>query len=50
MALPLTAIEYVFVTLLAVVILGEVVPPLRWAGIALVVLGVTLISMSSVTR
>jgi len=44
-ALPMTAIEYGFAAVLAVVILKEVVSPLRWAGILLVVLGVILISM-----
>jgi drug/metabolite transporter (DMT)-like permease len=44
-ALPLTALEYGFAAALAVLLLNEVVPPLRWAGIVLVVLGVILISM-----
>ncbi|TLY38744.1 MAG: DMT family transporter [Nitrospirae bacterium] len=44
-ALPMTAIEYGFAAVLAVVILKEVVSPMRWAGIVLVVLGVILISM-----
>ncbi|MDM7998204.1 MAG: EamA family transporter [Acidobacteriota bacterium] len=43
-ALPMTAIEYGFAALLAVVILKEVVPPVRWAGIALVIVGVILIA------
>ena len=42
-ALPLTAIEYGFAALLAVAILNESVPPVRWLGIALVVIGVILI-------
>jgi drug/metabolite transporter (DMT)-like permease len=45
-ALPLTAIEYGFAALLAVVILKEQVPPMRWAGIALVLVGIVLISRS----
>jgi len=44
-ALPMTAIEYGFAAVLAVLILKEVVSPVRWAGILLVVLGVILISM-----
>ena len=44
-ALPMTAIEYGFAAVLAVLILKEVVSPLRWAGILLVVLGVVLIGM-----
>ena len=44
--LPLTAIEFAFAAALAVVILNETVPALRWAGIALVILGVILISLA----
>lgn len=43
-ALPMTAIEYAFAALLAVAILKEQVPPGRWIGISLVILGVILIS------
>ncbi|HVT57336.1 MAG TPA: DMT family transporter [Thermoanaerobaculia bacterium] len=43
-ALPLTALEYLFAALLAILFLKEVVTPLRWAGIALVIAGVMLIS------
>src|SRR3984893_18580792 len=43
-ALPLTALEYAFAAVLSVAVLKEVVPPLRWAGIALVIWGVVLIS------
>ncbi len=46
-ALPLTALEYGAAAVLSVVLLKEVVPPLRWAGIALVILGVVLISYAS---
>jgi len=42
-ALPLTAVEYGFAAVLAVLILKERVPPIRWAGIALVILGVIFI-------
>ena len=42
--LPMTAIEYGFAAILAVLILKESVPPVRWAGIVLVVLGVILIA------
>lgn len=44
-ALPLTALEYVIAAVLGIVYLKEPVPPLRWAGIALVVAGVMLISL-----
>jgi len=43
-ALPMTAIEYGFAAVLAVLILKERVPPIRWGGIALVVLGVIFIA------
>jgi drug/metabolite transporter (DMT)-like permease len=42
--LPMTAIEYGFAALMAVTILKESVPPVRWIGIAFVVLGVILIA------
>ena len=45
-ALPMTAIEYGFAALLAVLILKESVPPVRWAGIACVIVGVILIARS----
>jgi drug/metabolite transporter (DMT)-like permease len=44
-ALPLTALEYVFAVILSVLILKEAVPGLRWAGIALVIGGVILIGL-----
>jgi drug/metabolite transporter (DMT)-like permease len=43
-ALPMTAIEYGFAALMAVTILKESVPPIRWMGILLVVIGVFLIA------
>ena len=45
-ALPMTAIEYGFAAFLAIIILKESVPPLRWAGISLVIIGVILIARS----
>jgi EamA-like transporter family. len=46
-ALPLQALNYVLVALLAKYLLHEQVSPLRWAGIALVCVGVMLITKSS---
>jgi drug/metabolite transporter (DMT)-like permease len=43
-ALPMTAIEYGFAALMAVTILKESVPPARWIGIVLVMVGVILIA------
>ena len=45
-ALPFTAIEYAFAAILAMIFLKEQVPPLRWAGIVLVILGVIFIARS----
>ena len=41
---PLTSISYIFTTLIAIFLLGEVVPPVRWIGILCVMLGVGLIA------
>jgi drug/metabolite transporter (DMT)-like permease len=46
-AFPMTAIEYVIGAILAMYFLNERVPSMRWAGIALVVVGVVLISLST---
>ena len=45
-ALPMTAIEYGFGAFLAVTLLKESVPPTRWVGIAMVVIGVVFIARS----
>jgi drug/metabolite transporter (DMT)-like permease len=45
-AVPFTAMEYAFAAILAVTILQEVVPPMRWMGIVLVIVGVLLVSVS----
>jgi uncharacterized membrane protein len=42
--LPLLAIDYVVVALLAQAVLAEAVTPTRWAGIGLIVAGVLLVS------
>jgi drug/metabolite transporter (DMT)-like permease len=44
--LPMTALDYVVVALLAQALLAEVVTPIRWAGIGLIVIGVALVSRS----
>jgi drug/metabolite transporter (DMT)-like permease len=44
-ALPLTALEYAIAAALAILFLKERVPPLRWAGIVLVMAGVVLIGI-----
>jgi drug/metabolite transporter (DMT)-like permease len=45
--LPLSAVEYAFAAALAIAVLGEVVTPLHWAGIAFVTAGVALISVGA---
>ena len=45
-ALPMQALNYVLVAFLSQYFLGEVVSPLRWAGTALVCVGVILITKS----
>jgi drug/metabolite transporter (DMT)-like permease len=42
--LPMTAIDYIVVAFLAQMLLAEAVTPARWAGIALIVVGVALVS------
>jgi drug/metabolite transporter (DMT)-like permease len=42
--LPMTALDYVVVALLAQWVLGEIVTPARWAGIGLIAVGVALVS------
>jgi len=42
--LPLTALDYIVVALLAQWLLGEGVTVVRWAGIAFIVVGVVLVS------
>jgi len=44
LVLPLTAVDYIVVALLAQVLLAEAVTPARWAGIGLIVAGVVLVS------
>lgn len=45
-AFPLTAMEYAFAAVLAVIMLREGVPPMRWAGIGIVIVGVIIISLT----
>ena len=47
LVLPLTAIDYIVVAVLAQHLLGEVVTPVRWAGMGLIVAGVGLLSKTS---
>ena len=42
--LPMTALDYVVVALLARLLLDEVITPARWGGIGLIIVGVLLVS------
>ncbi len=42
-AFPITSLSFVTVTLLSRWLLGEEVTPLRWAGVALILVGTSLI-------
>ena len=44
--LPMTALDYIVIAVLAHLMLGEAVTGVRWAGIVLVVAGVVLVSRS----
>lgn len=49
-AFPVGSTSYVFVPLLATVFLHETVNPLRWLGIALIILGIHFVSQSTKTN
>ena len=42
--LPMTAVDYIVVALLAYALLGEAVTPARWMGILLIVAGVFMVA------
>ena len=44
LVLPLTAVDYIVVAVLAQYMLGEIVTPIRWIGMGLIVTGVGLLS------
>jgi uncharacterized membrane protein len=44
--LPMMAIDYIVVVVLAQVVLGEAITPARWLGVALIAAGVTMVSRS----
>lgn len=44
LVLPLTAIDYIVVAVLAQYMLGEIVTPVRWMGMGLIVAGVGLLA------
>lgn len=46
-AYPMTSISYIFGMLAAILIFHEAVTPLRWIGVALIMLGVVLIGIET---
>ena len=46
LVLPMVAVDYIVVALLAIVVLGEVVTPVRWTGIGFIIAGVFMVSRS----
>ncbi len=40
---PIIATSYIWVTLFSSVVLGEPIPPLRWFGVALIIVGIVVI-------
>ncbi|HUK63118.1 MAG TPA: EamA family transporter, partial [Dongiaceae bacterium] len=47
LVLPLTAIDYIVVGVLAQWMLGEVITPTRWTGMVLIVVGASLLSRTT---
>jgi drug/metabolite transporter (DMT)-like permease len=45
-AYPFAALGYVVIVLFSVLVLHEHVPPLRWAGVALIVTGIVLVAQT----
>ena len=43
MVLPMTAVDYIVVVLLAQLLLAEVITPIRWVGIVLITVGVLMV-------
>ena len=45
-AYPFAALGYVIIVAFSVLVLHETVPPLRWAGVALIVAGIVLVAQT----
>ncbi|MBV9388687.1 MAG: hypothetical protein JOZ78_19870 [Chroococcidiopsidaceae cyanobacterium CP_BM_ER_R8_30] len=48
LAIPLRASSYIFTALLALYVLDEPVPPMRWVAILIVLVGVSMVGVSGV--
>lgn len=46
-AYPFAALSYVIIVLASLTVLHESVPPLRWAGVALVIAGIVLVARTA---
>lgn len=46
-AYPFLALNFVLITLVSRLVLGETVPTLRWVGIAVIVVGILLVARST---
>jgi drug/metabolite transporter (DMT)-like permease len=46
-AFPICGISYIFVPMLAMIFLHETINPMRWAGIILIIAGVSLVAKSA---
>ena len=44
---PATSLSYLSISVLSYILLGEMVPPLRWLGVAVICLGVFLVGRTS---
>jgi drug/metabolite transporter (DMT)-like permease len=49
-AYPFLALNFVLITLVSAIFLGETVPWIRWVGIGAIVVGILLIANSGVTQ
>lgn len=49
LAYPMVGLSYIVVVALAAFVLDESVPPLRWAGVLIIALGIAIIGISSRT-
>ncbi|MBA3289955.1 MAG: EamA family transporter [Actinobacteria bacterium] len=49
LAYPMVGFSYVVIVVLAALVLDENVPPLRWAGVLIIAVGIALIGISSRT-
>ena len=47
LAYPFLALNFVLVALVSKFVLGETIPPLRWAGIAVICVGILVVAKSS---